>query len=317
MNNVFKIREGAGLPSFSKEIYLVYWIKLVYKSSISYNIVSNKLGESVYKPMNKAEIIAYLKVSESTWYRFMTECKSNKSLILYKNYIYINPRFNFNVWNFNKITFQVFKEYDPLFLPFIENYNILIKEELYELLSTPDVEVKANTISPELYILKSKEKHIERFEYNNTKYAGMKDIIKLRCVKHNQEFETIAENHLNGLGGCPLCHKEHLAYTYYDLPTYFYIIQIGHLYKVGITTGSIKRRYASEKVEYKVLVNILLNSGAQAFKLEQWCKDTFKDYKYVGESPFKLTGITEIFNIDVSAQPEFILHLNKIKDSND
>ena len=88
MNNVFKIREGVGLPSFSKEIYLVYWLKLMYKSSISHNIVSSKLGESVYKPMNKAEIIAYLKVSESTWYRFMAECKSNKSLILYKNYIY-------------------------------------------------------------------------------------------------------------------------------------------------------------------------------------------------------------------------------------
>ena len=75
--------------------------------------------------------------------------------------------------------------------------------------------------------------------------------------------------------------------------------------------------FVLEKVEYKVLVNILLNSGAQAFKLEQWCKDTFKEYRYVGESPFKLTGITEIFNIDISAQPEFILHLNKIKDSNE
>lgn len=314
---MFKIREGVGLPSFSKEIYLVYWLKLMYKSSISHNIVSNKLGESVYKPMNKVEIISYLKISESTWYRFMVECKSNKSLILYKYNFYINPRFNFNVWNFNKITFQIFKEYDPLFLPFIEEYNITIIEEVYELLSTSDEKVKANTISPELYIMKSKEKHKGRFEYNNTKYVGMKDIIRLKCVKHNQEFETIAENHLNGLGGCPLCHKEHLAYTYYDLPTYFYIIQMGHLYKVGITTGSIKRRYASEKVEYNVLVNILLNSGAQAFKLEQWCKDTFKDYKYVGESPFKRTGVTEIFNIDVSAQPEFIIYLNKLKDINE
>ena len=68
--------------------------------------------------------------------------------------------------------------------------------------------------------------------------------------------------------------------------------------------------------DYRI-VNILLNSGAQAFKLEQWCKDTFKGYKYVGESPFKLTGITEIFNIDISVQPEFMLYLNKLKDINE
>lgn len=315
MIKMFKIREEVGLPHFSKQIYLVYWVQLVNRATLSSSIVSIKLGESVYKPIGIRDAMEYLQISESTWYRFMSECKINKSVALHQDNLYINPRFNYNVWNFNMITLEVFKEYDPLFMPFIETYGINIKEELYELLSMEDVKVKGNRVSPELYILKAKEKHKDRFEYKATMYKGMKGIIKVKCIKHNQEFEIIAENHLNSLGGCPICHKEHLAYTYYNLPTYFYVIQVGHLFKIGITTGTIKSRYAKEKVEYKVLFNMLFDFGEPAFKLEQWCKDVFKEHRYFGESPFKHTGITEVFTLDVSNHPDFIMKVNSLKDN--
>lgn len=48
---MFKIREEVGLPHFSKQIYLVYWVQLVNIATLSSSIVSIKLGESVYKPI--------------------------------------------------------------------------------------------------------------------------------------------------------------------------------------------------------------------------------------------------------------------------
>lgn len=302
------ITEEIELPKFTSDKYLIYWIKLCNKASVSLNIVSNRLGKSVFKSMTITEIQKYLSISERTWFRFVKEAKLNSSILLFEGMVYLNPRYNFNMWNINRETIKLFKEYDDNFVSFIHKYNL---EYTYEVEPFELINEKCwNKISPTLYKILAGEKHSDKFDYSMTEYKGMKDKIEVFCNTHQHKFEVIAENHLNSNGGCPLCAFEHRAYTYYELPTIFYIIKVENLYKIGITTGSIKQRYKGEKVAYDTILVKEYSSGKEAHMLEQWCLSNFRDYKYKGNSPFNNTGNSEIFIEDISKHPEFIRRID-------
>lgn len=300
-------------PIFSKDVYLLYWFKLTRKVSLSLNIVSNRVGECVYTSMNISEIMKYLNISESTWFRFIKEAKTNKSVYINRDKVYLNPKYNFNGWNINIETYTIFKNYDTEFLDFIDKHNLSYltdRDDIYEIFTDSTKRVRSNQISSTLYKLNAIEKHNDKFDYSNTLYKGMKDYVDVLCKKHNMFFSIIAENHLNTQGGCPICKAEHNPYTYFDTETSFYIIKINELYKIGITTTPIARRYAGEGIEYQVVFEKKFNTGKEAFMLEQWCKYNFKKYKYKGVSPFRYTGITEVFTYNIV---EDIIFQEKIK----
>lgn len=53
----------------------------------------------------------------------------------------------------------------------------------------------------------SKKRHGDLYDYSKTFYKGAREKVKIRCLKHNNEFEIRATNFLSGIG-CYYCGKE-------------------------------------------------------------------------------------------------------------
>ena len=130
------------LPDYSKDTFILYWLKLSKKLAYATNIISIKgRGNDNYTPMLDAEIIKYLAVSESTWFRFIKESMS-KGIIakdtievngLTRVQYVLNPIYSFNGSNLNYYTFELFK-FDKKFNEVINQnqidiFNILSKHK--------------------------------------------------------------------------------------------------------------------------------------------------------------------------------------------
>lgn len=131
------------LPDYSKDTFVLYWLKLSKKLAYATNVVSIKgRGNNNYTPMLDTEIIQYLEISESTWFRFIKE-SMNKGIIakdtievngLTRVQYVLNPIYSFNGSNLNYYTFELFK-FDKKFNEVINQnqidiFNILSKHKL-------------------------------------------------------------------------------------------------------------------------------------------------------------------------------------------
>ena len=67
--------------------------------------------------------------------------------------------------------------------------------------------VDRNSITTEDFILKSKKKFKDRFNYSKTVYKGKCESLTITCLKHG-DFETPAYQHFKYHFGCPTCSKE-------------------------------------------------------------------------------------------------------------
>lgn len=113
-----KLFINTDLPKYSKESYLVYWLKLSKKVSYGSNVLSNKgRGNGNYTPLSDSEIIDYLEISESTWFRFIKESMLRGIIakdtievngVIRTQYV-LNPVYCFNGSNLNYYTFELFK----------------------------------------------------------------------------------------------------------------------------------------------------------------------------------------------------------------
>lgn len=111
------------LPEYSKDTFILYWVKLSKKLAFSTNVISNKLkGNDNYVALTEEEIIIYLNISERTWFRFIKE-SMDKGIIakdtievngLIRTQYVLNPIYSFNGSNLNYYTFELFK-YDEKF----------------------------------------------------------------------------------------------------------------------------------------------------------------------------------------------------------
>ena len=66
----------------------------------------------------------------------------------------------------------------------------------------------------ETFILKSKEKYGDKFDYTHCTYVNAKTKVKLICTKHDFLFEITPDSHNSsrkGSGGCPQCHRENMG----------------------------------------------------------------------------------------------------------
>lgn len=130
------------LPDYSKDTFVLYWLKLSKKLAYATNVVSIKgRGNDNYTPMSDIEIIKYLDISESTWFRFIKE-SMNKGIIakdtievngLTRVQYVLNPIYSFNGSNLNYYTFELFK-FDKKFNEVINQnqidiFNILSKHK--------------------------------------------------------------------------------------------------------------------------------------------------------------------------------------------
>ena len=87
-------------------------------------------------------------------------------------------------------------------------------------------------------------------------------------------------------------------------PTILYFIKIKHrggwVYKIGVTSQSVERRFKKEAVDIKVVWTRQYNSGAEAYKKESGILDYFNAYQFVG-AVLANGGNSELFNRNVFA----------------
>lgn len=143
--------------------------------------------------------------------------------------------------------------------------------------------------------------HNDTYDLSKVVYRGWKEPIEVVCKEHGSWFPT-AGNFGRG-SGCPTCSELSKSMRYRDEPTLFYIFKIGDLYKIGITTKSVSERYLGKDLNTKQFEEIeikfehLFDTGYPAFRLEQHLRSKYKKFLYKGDSPFRVTGVSELLTI--------------------
>lgn len=121
------------------------------------------------------------------------------------------------------------------------------------------------------------------------------DELVVICDK-GHEHRTHVHGLLNKGRMCSLCSKTGFSK---DKPAILYYLRVespvGPLYKIGITNRSVKERFPRSDLEkITILREIPFENGSDAFDLEQYYLNIFKDFKYNGQEVLK-SGNTELF----------------------
>ena len=150
------------------------------------------------------------------------------------------------------------------------------------------------------FITKAKSVHNSKYNYDMVDYVNNRTKINIICPTHNV-FAQSPDNHLAGKG-CPYCaDNSNLTkrFEYYkSTPTQFYVIKYKGLYKVGITTKTVDKRYAqevSDTDEIETLFIKYFDNYKDAYTHEQCMLLLNTNYKYTGEPIFNNTGTSEVF----------------------
>ena len=156
-------------------------------------------------------------------------------------------------------------------------------------------------LSKETFIASGLKVHHNKYMYNLVSFRTTKDIVDIICPIHGVFNQTVA-NHLAGRG-CAQCWQIRSGARYFNKPTTLYYIKIfttnGPLYKIGITTRTVKERYIKELISYQILHTKQYLNGMDAFITEQQILNKNTTSNYTGATPFLWTGTTELFTIDI------------------
>lgn len=138
--------------------------------------------------------------------------------------------------------------------------------------------------------------HKNKYDYSLSLYISATDKIKIKCTECNHIFEQIPHNHKRG-AGCPECAADTQGWgktRFKDKPTVFYVIQIGSVFKIGITTKSVEKRYKSEVNSYSIFFQTTFFDGSIAWMLEKKILAANRQYKYTGTKVLKTAANKEI-----------------------
>lgn len=148
------------------------------------------------------------------------------------------------------------------------------------------------------FITKARKIHSNTYMYEKVEYNSAKEKITITCKTHG-DFKQAPNNHLDGQG-CPKCGHSKSPGFYSDLPTTLYYFKIKNVWKIGITTRDIHKRYPVDKHLIEDLITWEFPTGKEAFEYEQNIIKLNQKYAYYGSTPFTDgTGITECFNTDI------------------
>jgi hypothetical protein len=147
---------------------------------------------------------------------------------------------------------------------------------------------------------------LEKFVDDNnlvllSEYVAAKSSILAECVVCKKSTVTTPDSILRkGLPRCQLCVTQAKHRRYIELPTKLYYFKIDNVYKIGITTKTLKQRYS---VDYERIADVItweFPNGYEALAYEQSIIAKYSKYRYKGETPFKDgTGTTECFTEDI------------------
>lgn len=148
-------------------------------------------------------------------------------------------------------------------------------------------------ITKQGFIKRARNKHGKKYDYTLVKYKNNVTNITIVCPEHGP-FVTKPIYHLAG-SGCPKCPKN--APRSNDKAILYYI-KVGALYKIGVTTKTVKDRYNRECVDYKILYQEE-GTWEEVNRKEAELIRKYGELRYTGPSPFAYTGTTELFVVDI------------------
>lgn len=140
--------------------------------------------------------------------------------------------------------------------------------------------------TPDGFIELSKSVHGDRYDYSKCVYVNSVTNVIVICER-GHEFHTNPTNHTTKRSGCPQCYRERQVGTnikyFRGKPTILYYVKIGDVYKIGITTQTIKQRFYGQTKgrQIRVIKEWFFEDGADAYTLEQSYKKQFREFKYI------------------------------------
>lgn len=159
---------------------------------------------------------------------------------------------------------------------------------------------KSKESSTKDFITKARQLHADKYTYDNTVYTGAKDKLVITCPIHG-DFKQLASGHLSGYG-CNKCKNHGKGRVDMHAPCILYYLNIAgtSLYKIGITTRSIKERYRTsfDKEQFTVVFSKRYSTGREAYEKEQHLLSFYSSLLYSG-SPVLSSGNTELFTEDI------------------
>lgn len=230
-------------------------------------------------------------------------CKKEAELIRnmnrFKEYMENNhPNIIFNSSEYKGVKSPIRLELDEIIV-YKTPYQIKASKDLYDCFK-PLMERKYIRYTKETFIKRAIKTHKDKYNYTYVKYVNSSTKVKIICPKHG-DFQQTPNSHLSGKG-CPICGEIRSRKRYLPEPTLLYYIRYKGLYKIGITTTSIKNRYMGEledKEDFKLIYSWKFPKGEEAYKKERYIKNRYSKFLYKGESVFNKTGSTEVFTKDV------------------
>ena len=155
------------------------------------------------------------------------------------------------------------------------------------------------TYTTDIFIKKANKVHKNKYKYPNTVYISHDKPVAIECKQHG-EFLQKPAYHLGG-SNCPKCSKEVCRFQFKaDKETtlyYIYLVDFD-LYKIGITTKSIKKRFSGDKLNYTVLATKVFKTGYAAWKVEQNIIKKYIEFSYDGPSILH-AGNSELFTCNI------------------
>lgn len=75
---------------------------------------------------------------------------------------------------------------------------------------------KSRRLGHDNFVERAKEIHGDQFDYSVDEYSRFDKKIKIRCREHDEVFEMLPHNHLNGQVGCSVCKNEKINQSFHD-----------------------------------------------------------------------------------------------------
>ena len=144
----------------------------------------------------------------------------------------------------------------------------------------------------------SKRLDISKYDFSKLIYHRNNIKSTVICTLHGKWQTT--PNSLLSRHGCPICAHEHASWkmrsSRITRPATVYVIYLPEvgLYKIGVTTGTVKERYRKESVKYIVVVEVFYMTELEAYNVERYLLYTsYTTYK-ITYSVFVGGGNTEL-----------------------
>lgn len=138
---------------------------------------------------------------------------------------------------------------------------------------------------------------------SNSTYVDQHTNITAFCNIHQEYFERTPHSILKGYA-CPICGAERKDYAKRRnlqdpaMVYFIYFYDIG-LWKLGVTTTSIARRYSNEPEKYTTIFMLPVETAEIAYSIEEQLLKDFSEFKYTGNNVLK-SGNSECFISDIS-----------------